>query len=57
MASSKRRKPCRCSSSSAKAITPVRKPAGKRGTPKRRLRPRAAPMNSAMSVAIAIASA
>ena len=38
-------------------MAPVMKPAGSRGTPKSRLRPRAAPMNSATSVAIAMASA
>ena len=41
----------------ANATAAVSKPAGKSGMPNRRLRPTAAPTNSARSVAIAIASA
>ena len=57
IASSKRRKPCVCSSRIANAIAPVMIPAGKSGTPKSRLSPIAAPRNSAISVDIAITSA
>ena len=38
-------------------MPPVMNPAASRGTPKSRLRPSAAPTNSAMSVAIAMPSA
>ena len=57
IASSKRRKPRRCSSRIANAIAPVIRPAGSSGTPNSRFRPSAAPRNSAMSVDIAITSA
>jgi hypothetical protein len=50
-------KPRRCNSSIPKAPTAVSRPAGKSGIPKSRLRARAAPINSARSVAIAMISA
>ena len=57
MASSKRRYP-RCSSERIpSATTAVTTPAGRRATPKTRLRPMAAPVNSATSVADATTSA
>ena len=40
----------------ANVVAPVRTPATKSGIPKRRLNPRAAPRNSARSVAMATAS-
>ena len=54
---SSRRKPRACSARIANAAALVIRAAGKRGMPKRMLRPIAAPMNSARSVAIAITSA
>ncbi len=50
-------KPRRCNSSIPKAPTAVRSPAGKSGIPKSKFRARAAPINSARSVAIAMTSA
>ena len=54
---SSRRKPRRCSARITKAPAPAIRPAGKSGIPNRRLRPSAAPTNSARSVAIATSSA
>ena len=54
---SSRRKPRAWSARIPNAAAPVISAAGKSGMPKRMLRPIAAPMNSARSVAIAITSA
>ena len=57
MTASSGRKPRACRPRIAKAMTPVTRPARNSGVPNSRWKPSAAPMNSARSVAIAIASA